>query len=367
MRPAAGDGLHLIVEEDRLDAGDLALDDVSDDVTRLHPVEVRDGPKGDPLAGVVPLDDVLHGGEDADGALALLAHGREHLALDRRGQHGGSLNLERLHVWPDLLAKDKLHGVSVLALRGDVGIDVGEEAGVEKRLEIVGEVILAHLVALTRVEASEELSLGGDAGARREVSREDRLDDEVAVLDGAARGIVVVVVVVIVIVIVVVVVVVIVVVIVVLVLVVVIVVLVVLVVRRVRRGDTPAGSARPAVATVATLRAVPAVAREGHLEDVHGLCDERGGGTGDGERHRLDGREREATRRGTVGGCDETLLGGVRAIRGHDDHGALLARLLPDGKRRHGLGAHRAGPSSGRDAALEMDRGGRGGARVSCG
>mmetsp|Transcript_4819 Transcript_4819/g.22062 ORF Transcript_4819/g.22062 Transcript_4819/m.22062 type:complete len:201 (-) Transcript_4819:19-621(-) len=130
------------------------------------------------------------------------------------------------------------------------------------------------------------------------------------------------------------------------------VVLVVLVVRRVRRGDAPAGSARPAVAAVATLRAVPAVAREGHLEDVHGLRDERGGATGDGERHRLDGREREATRRGTVGGCDETLLGGVRAIRGHDDHGALLARLLPDGKRRHGLGTHRAGPSSGRDAAL---------------
>ena len=337
--PAPRDGLHLVVEEDRLDAGDLSLDDVRHDVARLHAVKVRDGAEREPLAGVVPLDDVLHRGEDADGALALPAHGRQHLAFDRGGQRGGALHLERLDVGPDLLAKDELDRVPVFTLGRHVGVDVGEQAGVEERLEIRGEVILAHLVALARVEASEELSLGGNAGAGGKVGGEHGLDDEVAILEHAARGDVVVVVVVIVIVIVVVVIVVLVIIVVVVLVIVVLVVLVV--VGGVGGGDAPAVAAGPAVSAVSSsARAVAAVAREGHLEDVHGLGHERGGHAGDGERHGLSGREREATEGGTVGGCDETLLGGVGAIRRHDDDGALLGRGLPHGKRRHGLCAH---------------------------
>mmetsp|Transcript_13721 Transcript_13721/g.49178 ORF Transcript_13721/g.49178 Transcript_13721/m.49178 type:complete len:619 (-) Transcript_13721:149-2005(-) len=151
VRPSAVHRLHLVVQEHRLDARDLALDDVRDDVAGFHPVKVRDGAKGEPFARVVPLDDVLHRREDAHGARRLLADLRQDLFFNLRRKRGRALDLERLHPRPDLLAEDEFHRVAILSLRRDVSVHVGEEAGVQERLEVRGEVVLADFVPLARV------------------------------------------------------------------------------------------------------------------------------------------------------------------------------------------------------------------------
>ena len=69
-----------------------------------------------------------------------------------RSIDGGSTvasNLERLHVWPDLLAEDKLHGVSVLALGVTLASTLAKRPVLSSASRSL-EVILAHLVTLTR-------------------------------------------------------------------------------------------------------------------------------------------------------------------------------------------------------------------------
>ena len=279
VRASAVHGLHLVIQKHGFHARDLALDDVRDDVPSLHAVEVRDRAERQTFRGVVPLDDVLHRRQDAHRAAALLLHLRQHFALNLGRQRRRALDFKALHAGPDLLAEHKLHGVPVLPFGSDVRVHVREQTGVQQSFEVRGQIVAAHFVPAPSVQAAEEFRLGGNAGSGGEVRGEHRLDDEVTLLELAARRFVVVVVVVVVIIVVVVVVV-----FVFVVLVVVILVVVVFVVLVGVRGGDPEAAAAAAAASAGAVAGDAADASERHREQTHGLHGERGDGADRAER-----------------------------------------------------------------------------------